>query len=99
MRVAGSESPAMRHVRQLCNALGLTVEEALLELVSHLEDRRDMMAITYPAWRASHRDGALQRMVHVYSSRDHAIIRFRQVEELFSRTGARIDKRSRVAWR
>jgi hypothetical protein len=87
-------------LQRLCDRLGIPIVEALREIISILETRRDLLAIGHPIWRGTHLDQNLRWMETLYGSASEARLRFEAMGRYHVRAGNRTeDKSAQYRWR
>lgn len=90
----------LHSVLALCSLLEIEPADALRELRTQLQDRRDFVAIPYPGWRQRHLDICLKHMERIYGSRLEAREKFEAMKDVFQRHGVRAeDKAAQKTWK
>jgi hypothetical protein len=93
-------SDELTRVISLCESLGIRPADALRELRTLLQDRRDFLAIPHPVWRQTHIDECLAGMRAMYGPGVEAREKFDAMQDLWNRGGARIEDRgAQHAWK
>lgn len=95
-----NENDALLSLRELCDRLRVPVVDALTEIISLLERRRDLLAVGHPAWRERNLDQNLHWMEKLYSEQHEARQHFDAMVRIQSRAGIRVeDKTAQYRWR